>query len=69
MNAAGKYMCHAMRERRLCLWTASRSSPFGLDLEEAYFNKSRSLEMLVPLSGGIALRYRSRALPGSKRVS
>ena len=29
--------------------------PFRLDLEEAYFNKSRSLEMLVPLSGGIAL--------------
>ena len=50
-----------MRERRLCLWTASRSSPFRLDLEEAYFNISRSPEMLVPLSGGIALRYRSRA--------
>ena len=29
--------------------------PFRLDLEEAYFNKSRSLETLVPLSGGIAL--------------
>ena len=25
--------------------------PFRLDLGEAYFNKSRSLEMLVPLSG------------------
>ena len=54
-------ICHAMRERRLCLWTASRSSPFRLDFEEAYFNISRSPEMLVPLSGGIALRYRSRA--------
>ena len=43
--------------------------PFRLDLEEAYFNKSRSLEMLVPLSGGIALRYWSRASHGSKRVS
>ena len=43
--------CHAMRECRLCLWTASRSSPFRLDFEEAYFNKRRSLEMLVPLSG------------------
>ena len=50
-----------MRERRLCLWTASRSSPFRLDFEEAYFNISRSPEMLVPLSGGIALRYQSRA--------
>ena len=54
-------MCHAMRERRLCLWTASRSSPFRLDFEEAYFNISRSPEMLVPLSGGIALRYQSCA--------
>ena len=43
--------------------------PFRLDLEEAYFNKSRSLEMLIPLSGGIVLRYRSRASHGSKRVS
>ena len=50
-----------MRECRLCLWTASQSSPFRLDLEEAYFNISRSPEMLVPLSGGIALRYWSRA--------
>ena len=58
-----------MRERRLCLWTASRSSPFRLDFEEAYFNISRSPEMLVPLSGGMALRYQSRTLPGSKRVS
>ena len=41
-----------MRERRLCLWTASRSSPFRLDLEEAYLNKSWSLEMLVPLFWG-----------------
>ena len=65
----GKDMCHAMRERRLCLWTASRSSPFRLDFEEAYFNISRSPEMLVPLSGGIALRYRSCASPGSKQVS
>ena len=62
-------ICHAMRERRLCLWTASRGSPFRLDFEEAYFNISWSPEMLVPLSGGMALRYRSRALPGSKRVS
>ena len=62
-------ICHAMHECRLCLWTASQSSPFRLDLEEAYFNISRSLEMLVPLSGGIALRYRSHALPGSKWVS
>ena len=61
--------CHAMRERRLCLWTASRGSPFRLDLEEAYSNISRSPEMLVPLSGGMALQYRSRALPGSKWVS
>ena len=44
-------------------------SPFRLDLEEAYFNKSRSLEMLVSLSGEIALQYQSRALHGSKRVS
>ena len=43
--------------------------PFRLDLGEAYFNKSRSLEMLVPLSGGTALRYQSRALHGSKQVS
>ena len=43
--------------------------PFRLDLEEAYFNKSRSLEMLVPLSGGIALRYQSCTSHGSKRVS
>ena len=62
-------ICHAMRERRFCLWTASRSSPFRLDFEEAYFNISRSPEMLVPLSGGIALQYRSRASPGCKRVS
>ena len=44
-------------------------APFRLDLEEAYFNISQSLEMLVPLSGGIALRYRSCAWHGSKRVS
>ena len=43
--------------------------PFRLDLGEAYFNKSRSPEMLVPLSVGIALRYRSHALHGSKQVS
>ena len=43
--------CHAMRECRLCLWTASQSSPFRLDFDEAYFNISRSPEMLVPLSG------------------
>ena len=61
--------CHAMRECRLCLWTASRSSPLRLDVEEAYFNISQSPEMLVPLSGGIALQYQSRASPGSKRVS
>ena len=42
--------------------------PFRLDLEEAYFNKSRSLEILVPLCGGIALRYQSRASHASKRV-
>ena len=41
-----------MRECRLCLWTAGRSSPFRLDFEEAHFNISRSPEMLVPLSGG-----------------
>ena len=62
-------ICHTMRERRLCLWTASQSSPFRLDFEEAYFNISWSPEMLVPLSGGIALRYQSRASPESKRVS
>ena len=43
--------------------------PFRLDLGEAYFNKSRSPEMLGPLSVGTALRYRSRALHGSKQVS
>ena len=43
--------------------------PFRLDLEEAYLNKSQSLETLVPLSGGIVLRYQSHALHGLKQVS
>ena len=60
-------ICHAMRERRLCLWTASRGSPFRLDFEEAYFNISWSPEMLVPLSGGMALQYRNHACPDPNR--
>ena len=43
--------------------------PFRLDLGEAYFNKSRSPEKLVPLSVGTALWYRSHALHRSKQVS